>query len=183
MKVKHQRAAVYRMYGAAGNLLYVGFSVHPVGRIAQHRSSKPWGHLIAHTAIEWFDSLGCAADAERIAIAEERPEFNISGTRSQQYARPAIIAMSAHDYSGPQRMVVGMDSAAIYLSAQQVADRLGITINAFRSHRSIPPADAVAGLGTRRPTYGWLPSTVDTWWALTMSRPGSSARTSRVRHR
>lgn len=62
-------------------------------------------------------------------------------------------------------MTVETSGAAIYLSAQQVADRLGITINAFRRHRSIPPADAVIGLGTGRPTYGWLPATVDTWWA------------------
>lgn len=55
--------------------------------------------------------------------------------------------------------------AALYLSATEVADRLGITVAAFTTHRSQPPPDGVIGATTKRPVKGWLPSTVDTWWA------------------
>ena len=55
-----------------------------------------------------------------------------------------------------------------YLSASEVAERLGIDRSAISKYK-MPTPDAVIGK-----TRGWLPETIDDWNA---SRPGRGART------
>ena len=59
-----------------------------------------------------------------------------------------------------------------YLSASEVAEKLGITINTFNSYRRkglTPDPDAITGNA-----HGWLPETIDEW---NRNRPGRGART------
>ncbi|AXN53315.1 helix-turn-helix DNA binding domain protein [Mycobacterium phage Thonko] len=53
---------------------------------------------------------------------------------------------------------------AIYMSASQIAERLGLKSRRSLDHSQLPPHDAEVG-GKR----GWLPETVEAWIA---SRPG-----------
>lgn len=78
------KAAVYRLFDADGDLLYVGCSINPKRRIARHRATQPWGRDIAaaRTLIEWHPSLGEAAEAECEAIAAGAPLCN---ARMQRY--------------------------------------------------------------------------------------------------
>ncbi len=57
---------------------------------------------------------------------------------------------------------------AIYLSASEVAERIGVTKSAISRYK-MPAPDALIGK-----TRGWLPETIDTWHA---NRPGRGART------
>ncbi|MFD3520457.1 GntR family transcriptional regulator [Streptomyces sp. NPDC058653] len=70
--------ALYRLYDADGNLLYVGITNNPKVRFGNHGRSKPWWPEVELKQIVWLDSLQEAEEAERLAIASEGPRHNIS---------------------------------------------------------------------------------------------------------
>ena len=74
------RCALYRHFDGSGVLLYVGIAYRPHIRTEQHRALSPWFALVEDTSIEWRASRDLAAAAERQAIRDERPLFNVSGT-------------------------------------------------------------------------------------------------------
>lgn len=71
--------AVYRMFDAQGRLLYIGRTKDPGQRFADH-SMKRWFPLVATITLEWHPSLTAASIAERQAIQEENPWYNIAET-------------------------------------------------------------------------------------------------------
>jgi hypothetical protein len=75
-------AAVYRLYDAAGALLYVGKSIDPDQRtIMGHRGSSPWWTQVARQKVTWFRSEDDALSAEARAIATENPAHNVQPGR------------------------------------------------------------------------------------------------------
>ncbi|MGW3445627.1 GIY-YIG nuclease family protein [Streptomyces sp. NPDC001076] len=72
-------AAVYRLWDAAGNLLYIGSSYDPQRRYQDHRD-KPWWPQVARCVEEWRASRIDAYRAELKAIAAEDPRHNVYGT-------------------------------------------------------------------------------------------------------
>lgn len=71
------RAALYRHFDANGRLLYVGVSFEPTRRAADHSRNSGWSDRSSRIEMEWFDSRREAEAAERAAIRDEHPEFNI----------------------------------------------------------------------------------------------------------
>lgn len=70
--------AVYRMFDIQGRLLYIGRTGDPGQRFTDH-SAKRWFPLVA-TITLWFPALAAADFAERQAIQEENPWYNIAET-------------------------------------------------------------------------------------------------------
>lgn len=73
---------LYRAY-AGSELLYVGVTVNPSGRLSKHRYLKPWWALVTEVKFETHESRDSAFEAEREAILHERPVHNI--------ARPKVV--------------------------------------------------------------------------------------------
>ena len=76
---RRRPAAVYRLWDAEGNLLYVGSSYDPDKRCAVHRRT-PWWPQVAHRTEEWHPNRWVAYRAETKAIHSEAPRFNSMGT-------------------------------------------------------------------------------------------------------
>lgn len=68
---------LYRHFAADGQLLYVGQSLNAIGRLVDHRYRAEWFHAIAKVEIETFENRQSALDAERAAIVNENPAYNI----------------------------------------------------------------------------------------------------------
>ncbi|WP_327594644.1 GIY-YIG nuclease family protein [Streptomyces chartreusis] len=83
-------AAVYRLWDADGGLLYIGSAYDPEERCRRHRD-KPWWPDVTRRTEEWRDSRGEAYTAELEAIALERPQHNVMGTR--EYTTPDTPAI------------------------------------------------------------------------------------------
>lgn len=83
-------AAVYRLYDAAGTLLYIGSAYDPDHRCKAHHS-KPWWPLVVRREDEPHGGRRSAYVAEMRAIASEAPRFNDFGTPS--YATPQTAAV------------------------------------------------------------------------------------------
>jgi predicted GIY-YIG superfamily endonuclease len=72
------RTALYRVYDAAGLLLYIGISSDPGKRVDSHRWAKhrTWRHDIARYTAEWLETREAAELAEVAAIRSELPLHN-----------------------------------------------------------------------------------------------------------
>jgi hypothetical protein len=80
---------LYRLYGPADELLYVGISKSALLRLGQHLGEKPWADQVTRTTIDWYDTREAAAAAEVAAIVSERPLHNIThNSRRRPLERP-----------------------------------------------------------------------------------------------
>lgn len=70
------RSAVYRVFGDADRLLYVGSTKRPRQRWHEHRSRTVWWPLARTYSLVWLPDRAAAYAAEAQAIAIEAPEFN-----------------------------------------------------------------------------------------------------------
>lgn len=88
------RTALYRLFDAENNLLYVGIATNPHQRWQLHSSNKPWWGEVAMREVEWLATRDLAELAEATAIAEEGPRYNKNAGRpaergpSGSYWRP-----------------------------------------------------------------------------------------------
>jgi predicted GIY-YIG superfamily endonuclease len=72
-----EETAVYRIFSADDTLLYVGMSVSPETRFADHRTCKRWMREDAHHyRIAWYGTRAEADAEEKRAIRQERPLHN-----------------------------------------------------------------------------------------------------------
>lgn len=71
------KTALYRHFDKGGSLLYIGISLSPVARLAQHDAQSSWAEKIAKVTISYFDDRESAATAEADAIRRERPLYNV----------------------------------------------------------------------------------------------------------
>ena len=89
------RYAVYRLYDAAGRLLYVGQSELPSERANDHVQRSPWGSRVARVEQEWFTNRPDALIHERALTLSLNPEF--PSTVTGQTARTVAHAYVARD--------------------------------------------------------------------------------------
>jgi len=78
-RVERGPTALYRLYDADGQLLYIGISIDPDRRFKEHRKEQGWWPAVVRRDIEWLDCGGWdAIHAEWAAIRAEQPPFNRS---------------------------------------------------------------------------------------------------------
>ena len=110
------KTSLYLHLYASGALLYVGISHHPLLRELQHRREKKMS-MVASITLDWFDCRNEASKAELIAIKNERPLWNVGGTKTKQpkkkyKARPNI------DYDA--RLKAALDAFNAMLFCEQI---------------------------------------------------------------
>lgn len=87
------RTCLYRHYDASNVLLYVGIAKSPKARLACHRSTgSRWVPYAVREEQQWLDTRDEALHAERVAIANERPIFNMSGSLLMDEAADKYMA-------------------------------------------------------------------------------------------
>ncbi len=79
--------AVYRIWSASDELLYIGCSVNPLSRIMEHSKYKAWCVAIDRVTVQWFDNKPEAQAAEKAAIQSENPTWNSHFTGCQKRVR------------------------------------------------------------------------------------------------
>lgn len=77
-KIQH----LYRHFDDAGRLLYVGVSLSALFRLLQHHSTAHWGEEIVTVTIERFATRAEVLRAEREAIENESPLYNVAKLKS-----------------------------------------------------------------------------------------------------
>lgn len=69
--------SVYRLFGASGELLYVGITRRGQRRVNEHAKDKPWWTEVATATFQHFPTWPEAVTAEAHAIKDEKPVYNI----------------------------------------------------------------------------------------------------------
>jgi predicted GIY-YIG superfamily endonuclease len=70
--------ALYRIWGAADALLYIGISKDFGRRWKEHAKAQPWwAERERMTVDKWYPTWEEARDAEGVAIKAERPKYNV----------------------------------------------------------------------------------------------------------
>ena len=68
---------LYRFFDAHGELLYVGRTNNPPQRLNGHKADKDWWRDVSNVAMEHYESFAALEQAERDAIKNENPKYNI----------------------------------------------------------------------------------------------------------
>jgi predicted GIY-YIG superfamily endonuclease len=137
--------ALYRLYDAEDELLYIGISEAPEKRWAHHASEKSWWPQVARKEIRWFPTRKEAEAAEARAIATERTPHNVAG--SPWAPKPREL--------GPDEMLVSEASANLtaVLNRVRLQDRMVILVRPDRKRSPwallLPPdfADLIEACG------------------------------------
>lgn len=66
---------LYRIYDAADSLLYVGATINPKERFADHQA-REWWRDVATIRFEHYEDAESLTRAEKAAIEAERPRYN-----------------------------------------------------------------------------------------------------------
>lgn len=72
-----KRQTLYRHRNEAGDLLYVGVSSRISRRVKEHSQHSPWWLDIARIDLQHFPDREAVLEAERNAIKNEKPKYNI----------------------------------------------------------------------------------------------------------
>lgn len=80
--------AVYRMFDADGQLLYIGQSVQPWARPMQKLGEDDWPLRIANIAVRWFSTREEALAEEQRLIQKLTPPFNVQHNPKVKAKRP-----------------------------------------------------------------------------------------------
>lgn len=81
---------LYRLFSADCELLYVGIAQRWYNRMAEHASQKAWWPEVVNVDLETFPSREAARAAERQAIRDEKPVYNVACTTA--YAEQQAFA-------------------------------------------------------------------------------------------
>lgn len=84
----NEPTALYRLYDADDNLLYLGISFDPEARWEQHKNDKHWAHQVVRRTVEWYPTRGEALAAEERATAAEKPRHDSSWRKTAAGDRP-----------------------------------------------------------------------------------------------
>ncbi|WP_371646451.1 GIY-YIG nuclease family protein [Streptomyces mirabilis] len=100
--------ALYRLYDAGGDLLYIGITDCPERRFKQHRNTKPWWPKVSRKTTEWHPTRRRALAEEAAAVVAETPVYNV------QYNPAAPVPVSPHQppTDMPQDRVVALREVA-----------------------------------------------------------------------
>jgi hypothetical protein len=112
---------LYRFYGYASVgsgkhptdlvpdvLLYVGITGNPGRRFQDHAKTKGWFSDVTHATIEHFRNRQEAEAAERVAIIEERPKYNVTHSGKQRRASEVFHERGAIQWGDSWFWVDGM---------------------------------------------------------------------------
>lgn len=104
---------VYRAYDHTGGLLYVGCSRSMESRAKEHKTASEWFDLAASFKIAGPFNYETARELERIAIATERPLYNVTPERR------AVAAAHVRIY---KRIFASLDAADLpFIEAHRIA--------------------------------------------------------------
>lgn len=94
--------SLYRYFDTDGTLLYVGVSVNPFLRERRHRREKDMTQ-VRYVELEWFSSDEAAYEAEKHAIKQERPLWNVVHKDKPRRCRVTHIPAKPLDIPAPKK--------------------------------------------------------------------------------
>jgi transcriptional regulator with XRE-family HTH domain len=112
------RTALYRFFDADDRLLYVGITDDIHRRWKHHAAVKTWWGDVARQTVEWHDSRPVAEAAERKAISQEKPVYNIRDARAPLSDLPTfwdyVQWATGHEGQAEIARRIGVDKTTVW---------------------------------------------------------------------
>jgi predicted DNA-binding transcriptional regulator AlpA/predicted GIY-YIG superfamily endonuclease len=140
-KVQPGETDLYRAFAADGSLLYVGISTDCLLRLRAHNKHSPWGRAFTRLEVGRFPDRQSALAAERTAIQNERPKYNIQHKAYQD------VAGRPHE-SFPPHKPFDLRQKTELANRRELAGKLGvgtITVSNWVKKGAFPRPINVAG--------------------------------------
>lgn len=135
---------LYRHFDKNDELLYVGISLNHMARLAQHKLHSKWFAEIARVEVTRYSTRFEAIQAERFAIANEKPKHNVHHTSSsprRSVEWPLSKGAPAEEKEGLTRRVVEFQP---YYTITAAANALGMSSSTLRKLASAGQIGACA---------------------------------------
>lgn len=101
------RTSLYRYYDENGVLLYVGITGRGLSRNVEHNKSKPWWSNVRRQEVDHYPDRARALAAERAAIRQYRPPYNIQHNPGHAVIRAAYEAfVAAQDVTAEEMRIL-----------------------------------------------------------------------------
>jgi predicted GIY-YIG superfamily endonuclease len=133
--------ALYRFFGADGTLLYVGITNNPSRRFSQHGVQREWWLEVETIRMERHPDRESVLLAEKRAIQEERPRYNVV------HAGGAPLTTEAPERGRPGDYPVSIaEVVALELSPSPMGDQ----------ECPVGMVEEVSPFGVKLALYSWL---------------------------
>jgi predicted GIY-YIG superfamily endonuclease len=100
VEIKGEPTALYRLYDASDDLLYIGITNNLAARFAQHAADKYWWPEVARKTAVLYGSREEALAEETRAIPVEQPVHNVAGREEKTASKQAVRLKSLADRAG-----------------------------------------------------------------------------------
>jgi len=94
-----EKHILYRWFNTNDELLYVGITKNAYNRHKQHIAEKEWCVFeeLKHTTYEYFESRELLNEAEKLAIVNEKPKYNVTHNENPvAYRKPTYEPKKRH---------------------------------------------------------------------------------------
>jgi hypothetical protein len=115
-----ERTALYRLYDAEHDLLYVGISRKPEERFKAHEHDKRWWHCVRYVDLTWFESYPQARRAENAAHLSERPPYNGMGHTGLGWDIPTVRYDDSTEQAAVRRNLLAELRAGLHASGSRI---------------------------------------------------------------
>lgn len=155
-KENTESTELYRHFDDEGKLLYVGISINALIRWLQHKANSKHANRVSRITIERFETRNKAIFAEKKAIRDEKPEFNVSHNPGKIHKKKTLKVLS-----DSEKPLLGLTETAAFLGIPRR------TLYRMLQERRFP-VEPVAGMQPRK----WRRSDLDSWLK---SQPGADS--------
>lgn len=88
---------LYRFFDDAGAVIYVGITHDPATRMRAHYGKQPWAGEIARSELAWHPNKAAAQCAERAAVEQFNPRYNVVHTDEHRIRSVAHMPQHVQD--------------------------------------------------------------------------------------
>lgn len=121
---------LYRFFAADDRLLYVGITCNPGKRLERHSGEKTWWAEVVRVEMEQHPSREALRSAERLAIGEELPLYNVRMNGGNDVlARDAVKLRRGLELNGVYAL--GLDDGTCPCGLLIKADEEGVLVAKF----------------------------------------------------
>jgi predicted GIY-YIG superfamily endonuclease len=126
IEIDGDATALYRLYGAEGDLLYVGVTRNISVRFNQHQVTKSWWPDVRRKTMTWYGSRAAARAAESAVVVAEKPRYN----RDEPTAEYSYVKIVNHVKA---RVAAGeLASGARLPNERDMAAEYGVALSTLR---------------------------------------------------
>jgi predicted GIY-YIG superfamily endonuclease len=126
--IENRPHALYRLFAHDDALLYVGITCDVGSRWKRHSDDKPWWSELSRTTVQHYPNRSTALEAERTAIQNEHPKYNVQHNQGKPFSRATGSASTRGVVREGDCIALGLDNGECPVGLVTDVDETGIRL-------------------------------------------------------